>query len=153
MSEVSLERAAAIYRSFIPATIGQRPDFILNGPAKLTYRKGQRYTKKAFIGEEQFVLYHVYAGKKALIFVFLDANEAGHLNEETDVSEDFPRIEMTAAEAKNLLTNFPEWEEIFRDGMDDMTTENTRKEVAAKENAAHEEALKDPFVNPHWGSW
>lgn len=151
--KVRLESLAKLFKEEVAAlSLREMPTFVVNGPCKLTVKDGGEYFTAPFIGEEELVVLDIYAGKKELIFIFIDPGTAPVSL--LMVRPEHQRIEIPYNKALVELDGFKQWSDQVLENFNQETIAETKQEVAAMEEAAHEEAKRDPFKeNPLYGSW
>lgn len=118
------------------------PTFQVNAPCKLTASIDGRFTKQAFIGEEELIPFGAYVGKRgSLILKFAKPG--------IDKTREW--IEMSVREAEANLDGFKSHYADVCNGFTDAHTASIREVAAAMEAEAAEQVRRSS--NPLFGSW
>lgn len=118
-------------------------DFILKAPEKLTVLKGGAYSKKPYIGEEEFTGVRAYVGKSGkVIVVFQDKDDSA------------TQVEIPLNEMLTKLHGVSIFSNDLAELRDNRIMESARADGAKIESLAHEQAERvRQLNNPAFGSW
>lgn len=117
--------------------------FVLKAPGNLTVQKGGAYSKKPYIGEEEFVGVRAYVGKSGKVIVVL-----------RDREDSSAFVEMPLAEMLTKLHGVSVFSNDLAELRENRVMESARAEGAKIESLAHEQAERARHLdNPAFGSW